>query len=52
VPALLPRVLPLQQVIDVDACLPGCPPTADRIAAAVLALADGGAGRSAGTRFG
>ncbi|MEJ2579052.1 MAG: hypothetical protein P8Z68_08135 [Kineosporiaceae bacterium] len=52
VPALLPRVLPLQQVIDVEAYLPGCPPTAERIAAAVFALVDGnGAGRS-GTRFG
>ena len=41
VPALLPKVLPLQHVIDVDVCLPGCPPTADQITAAVLALLDG-----------
>ena len=41
VPELLPKVLPLQQVIDVDLCLPGCPPPADRITAAVLALLNG-----------
>jgi len=41
VPELLPKVLPLQQVIDVDVCLPGCPPPAPRITAAVLALLSG-----------
>jgi NAD-reducing hydrogenase small subunit len=41
VPALLPRVLPLHQVIDVDVYLPGCPPSAARIREAVLALLDG-----------
>jgi NAD-reducing hydrogenase small subunit len=42
VPTLLPRVLPLHQVIDVDVFLPGCPPPADRIRSTVLALLDGG----------
>lgn len=37
-PKLLPRVLPLHQLIPVDAFIPGCPPDADRIWTAVLAL--------------
>ncbi len=41
VPALIPRVLPLHQVIPVDAFIPGCPPEADRIWAAVSALLAG-----------
>jgi NAD-reducing hydrogenase small subunit len=40
-PVLLPRVLPLHQVIDVDVFLPGCPPEPERIWAAVSALLDG-----------
>jgi NAD-reducing hydrogenase small subunit len=40
-PALLPQVVPLHQVIRVDAYLPGCPPDADRIWAAVSALLHG-----------
>jgi NAD-reducing hydrogenase small subunit len=36
VPALLDRVLPLHQVISVDAWLPGCPPHPDLIHAALL----------------
>jgi NAD-reducing hydrogenase small subunit len=40
-PALLPRVLPLHQVVRVDAYLPGCPPDPERIWAAVSALLDG-----------
>jgi NAD-reducing hydrogenase small subunit len=40
-PALLPKVLPLHQVIHVDAYIPGCPPDADRIWAAVTALLAG-----------
>ena len=33
VPSLLPRVLPLHEVVHVDHFLPGCPPPADRIKA-------------------
>jgi NAD-reducing hydrogenase small subunit len=40
-PALLPRVLPLHQVIPVEAYLPGCPPAPDHIWAAVSALLQG-----------
>ncbi len=40
-PALLDKAKPLHQVIKVDAFLPGCPPGADRIAAAVTALLEG-----------
>lgn len=40
-PALLPRVLPLHQVIPVEAYLPGCPPDPNRIWAAVSALLQG-----------
>ena len=38
VPALLPQVMPVHQVIDVDVYVPGCPPDADRIQRAVLSL--------------
>ncbi len=40
-PELLPKVLPLHQVIHVDAFLPGCPPDAYRIWTAVRALVAG-----------
>jgi NAD-reducing hydrogenase small subunit len=40
VPTLLPQVLPLHEVIDVDVFLTGCPPSADRIAEALFALLD------------
>jgi NAD-reducing hydrogenase small subunit len=53
VPALLPRVLPLQQVIDVDLDLPGCPPTAGQITTALLALLSGDvSGGTTSIRFG
>jgi NAD-reducing hydrogenase small subunit len=41
VPALLPRALPLHQVITVDGFIPGCPPDADRIWAALQSLLRG-----------
>ena len=41
VPALLRRVVPLHQVIPVDAYIPGCPPDPDRIWTAVSALLAG-----------
>ena len=41
VPALIDRVVPLHQVITVDAYIPGCPPDPDRIWAAVSALLAG-----------
>jgi NAD-reducing hydrogenase small subunit len=41
VPALIPRVVPLHQVIAVDAFLPGCPPDPERIWTAVTALLAG-----------
>lgn len=40
-PTLLPKVLPLHQVVPVDAYIPGCPPEPERIWAAVAALLDG-----------
>jgi NAD-reducing hydrogenase small subunit len=41
VPVLLPKVLPLHQVIAVDAFIPGCPPDPERIWTAVSALIHG-----------
>jgi NAD-reducing hydrogenase small subunit len=46
VPRLLPRAVPLHRVVPVDAYLPGCPPSADLIWAAVTELL---AGRSTTT---
>ena len=40
-PQLLSKVLPLHQVIKVDAFIPGCPPDPERIWAAVSALLAG-----------
>lgn len=41
VPELLPRVLPLHEVIPVDLYLPGCPPSAERIREAITPLLAG-----------
>ena len=41
VPKLLDRVLPVHQVVKVDAFLPGCPPHPDLIHAAVASLLEG-----------
>jgi NAD-reducing hydrogenase small subunit len=40
-PELLPRVLPLHQVVEVDAYIPGCPPDPERILAAITAIMQG-----------
>ena len=41
VPSLLPRVLPVHEVIHVDYFLPGCPPPADRIKALMTQVLEG-----------
>jgi NAD-reducing hydrogenase small subunit len=41
VPALLDRVRPLHEVVDVDVFLPGCPPSADLIAFVLGELLEG-----------
>jgi NAD-reducing hydrogenase small subunit len=41
VPRLLPRVMPVHQVVPVDAFLPGCPPSADVIYFALTELLAG-----------
>jgi len=41
VPELLERVLPLHEVIPIDLYLPGCPPSAERIRAAIEPLLAG-----------
>jgi NAD-reducing hydrogenase small subunit len=54
VPALLPKVLPLHQVVDVDVYIPGCPPPADRIKEAIVNLLSGTSQKLSGEsiRFG
>lgn len=53
VPPLLPRVLPVHQVVTVDAFLPGCPPSADTLYFALTELLAGHTPDMNGrTRFG
>lgn len=55
VPRLLPKVVPLHHVVKVDEYIPGCPPDADRIWQALLALLRGAPVRATGApaaRFG
>lgn len=40
-PELLPRVVPLHQVVEVDAFIPGCPPDPERILAVISAVLNG-----------
>jgi len=41
VPALLPRVMPVHEVVHVNHFLPGCPPPADRIKALLVQVLEG-----------
>jgi NAD-reducing hydrogenase small subunit len=41
VPPLIDQVIPVHQLVDVDCYLPGCPPDADRIKAALAPLLQG-----------
>jgi NAD-reducing hydrogenase small subunit len=53
VPPLLPRVLPVHQVVEVNAFLPGCPPPADALYFALTELLAGRLPDMSGyTRFG
>lgn len=52
VPDLLPQAEPLHRVVDVDVYMPGCPPSAERIKAAVAQLLDDDPQRRFGYRFG
>jgi NAD-reducing hydrogenase small subunit len=52
VPALLPRSLPVHKYVPVDVFLPGCPPSADLIHEAVVALIEGREPQIQKARFG
>ena len=52
VPKLLDRVRRIEDVVQVDYYLPGCPPSADAIYAFVTGLVDGKIPQSAGRKFG
>jgi NAD-reducing hydrogenase small subunit len=41
VPELLERVRPIHELVDIDIFLPGCPPSSDRIKAAIAPLLEG-----------
>jgi NAD-reducing hydrogenase small subunit len=52
VPQLLPRVLRIEDVVNVDYFLPGCPPSADAIYGFVTELLAGQSPTADGRRFG
>jgi NAD-reducing hydrogenase small subunit len=52
VPKLLPRVLPVHEVINVDVFVPGCPPSSTTIFNVILDLVEGRAPAGMATRFG
>ena len=52
VPALLPKSLPVHQVVQVDVFIPGCPPSADIIYDALNDLLEGRAPDTSRARFG
>jgi len=52
VPALLDRVRPVHEVVEVDYFLQGCPPSADDIYRIVMDLLSGQGPRTDGRRFG
>ncbi len=41
IPPLLPKSVPVHHVIPIDVFIPGCPPSADTIVKALLAVLDG-----------
>ncbi len=51
VPPLLPRVLPVHEVVGVDYYLPGCPPPADRIKALMSQVLAGTEPKLEGTQL-
>jgi NAD-reducing hydrogenase small subunit len=52
IPRLLPRALPVHEVVPVDVFLPGCPPPADVIFGALVSLLEGKTPDLSATRFG
>ena len=52
VPALLPKSLPVHQVVKVDVFIPGCPPSADIIYDVLVDLFEGRAPDTSRARFG
>jgi len=52
VPALLPKALPVHQVVKVDVFIPGCPPSADIIYDALKDLLEGRVPDTSRARFG
>jgi len=51
VPALLPRVMPVHEVVYVEYFLPGCPPPADHIKALMVQILSGATPKLEGTQL-